>query len=401
MPRRICHSRVVGSSRAKASNKPARVRARFEQPRGLCVTVRAASPMVLPAGSAHLASLLQSWFVAHRRALPWRTTPRDPYRTWLSEVMLQQTQVAVVIPYFERFVARFVDVTALAAGSEDEVLALWSGLGYYSRGRNLHRAARAIVADHGGIFPVACTTLRTLPGVGPYTAAAIASIAGGERVAVVDGNVARVLTRLCNDDTVIQSRDGVAHLQRASSVLVDHADAPGDHNEAMMELGALVCTPKAPSCGRCPWGDVCAARRHGSILTLPKKQAKRARTAMHIATIVPHTDDAVWLTRRDADGLFGGMHEPPALVVTSNDPRAAWRTLLEQCRLPVPRAFPDPVIVERALTHRDLTFMVLPVRARGDEPELVARAQLSSIGISSAVRAVLQLVFGPQRELFS
>jgi A/G-specific adenine glycosylase len=308
---------------------------------------------------------------------------------WLSEVMLQQTRVAVVEGYFRRFVARFPDVEALAAASEDDVLSLWSGLGYYSRGRNLHRAAQAVVA--GGGFPSTSAGLATLPGVGPYTAAAIASLAFGERVAVVDGNVARVLARLANDATPIDSAAGRAAMSLRAGALTAASIAcdPAKVSEGLMELGALVCTPRSPSCDRCPWATSCAALAAGAVESLPVKLPKRARKLLRVACVVIVDDRCrVWLEKRASRGLFGGLYEPPSRqIVEDGVASRLWRAILEERGLPLPKRWPTAVVVERTLTHRDLRFDVLRVDVGPCPGQFID--DVTTIGLSTAARAVL------------
>jgi A/G-specific adenine glycosylase len=207
---------------------------------------------------------LKHWYDTHRRDLPWRRT-RDPYAIWISEIMLQQTRVAAAIPYYEKFLGRFPGVGELAAASETEVLAHWSGLGYYSRARNLYRAAKAIA--EAGAFPKEYEAIRALPGIGDYTAAAVGSIAFGLPHAVVDGNVKRVAARLANDALV--------DVQDVATRLMDRDD-PAASNQALMELGALVCLPKTPLCSQCPVAGLCGAKKHGTQAELPAKKARRA-----------------------------------------------------------------------------------------------------------------------------
>lgn len=347
---------------------------------------------LLPAAPADLARKLVGWFDQVRRPLPWRVE-RTPYRVWLSEVMLQQTRVSVVEEYFRRFLLRFPDVGSLAAASEDEVLALWSGLGYYSRGRNLHAAAKAVVERHGGRFPSTSADLGRLPGVGPYTAAAVASLAFGEAVAVVDGNVSRVLARLAADPTPIDGAAGRERTRARAQALVDESSRPGAVNEALMELGALVCAPRSPSCNMCPWRAACGARAAGTAASLPVKSPKRARVALRVASVVV-VDPAggrprVWLEKRVGRGLFGGLHEPPSREVF-DDVEGAWRALLRERGLPIPRRLPAPVLVERTLTHRDLVFAVLRLEVSAAEhPGPWWIDDVGAVGTSTAVRAVL------------
>lgn len=227
---------------------------------------------------------LLGWFRRHQRDLPWRHT-RDPYRIWLSEIMLQQTRVAAVIPYYARFLARFPDVQALAAAPQEEVLRLWSGLGYYSRARNLQRAAQEIVATHGGVFPRDEKKALALPGIGRYTAAAILSIAYGAKHAVLDGNVARVLARIFAVQGDLRDAKRWQSLQQSADALLD-AKSPSDWNQAMMELGATLCTPQSPRCLLCPVTQFCQARKLGIAGSLPARRKKRATEAITLATAV-------------------------------------------------------------------------------------------------------------------
>ena len=227
---------------------------------------------------------LLSWFRQFHRDLPWRRT-NDPYRIWVSEIMLQQTRVAAVIPYYQRFLERFPDVQILASAPEGEVLRLWSGLGYYGRARNLQNAAQQIVARHGGVFPENLADVLALPGIGPYTAAAILSIAFGERLAVLDGNVARVLARLgaIRDDVRIPRN--WQQLQATADEYLD-PKSPGEWNQAMMELGATLCTPKSPQCLLCPVNSFCEGRKQGIAESLPEKRKKRATLKVTLASAV-------------------------------------------------------------------------------------------------------------------
>ncbi len=245
---------------------------------------------------------LLAWYERHRRDLPWRAN-RDPYRVWLSEIMLQQTRVAAVIEHYHEFLRRFPTVERLAAASESRVLAAWSGLGYYRRARMLHAAAKVIVREHGGEFPKKHEGLRELPGIGRYTAAAIASIAFGEPVAVVDGNVERVLQRVSGK----RLTDG--ELWRAANELLD-AKRPGDFNQGMMELGATVCTPRAPACLTCPVVELCATRGELAVTAQPLPQKKRE---IHYA--LDCRQGKVFLVQRAQDAsLMAGMWELPEKV---------------------------------------------------------------------------------------
>ena len=227
---------------------------------------------------------LLGWFRQFRRDLPWRRT-KDPYRVWLSEIMLQQTRVAAAIPYYERFLERFPDVYALTAAPLEEILRAWSGLGYYSRARNLQKAAQQIVAKHGGKFPTRLEDTLALPGIGNYTAAAILSIAFGKKLAVLDGNVARVLARLDAIHGDIRRSQRCQELQKTADGLLE-PKSPGDWNQAMMELGATLCTPKSPQCLLCPVAQFCEGRKLGIAESLPEKRQKRATVNVTLAAAV-------------------------------------------------------------------------------------------------------------------
>jgi A/G-specific adenine glycosylase len=227
---------------------------------------------------------LLGWFRQFQRDLPWRRT-RDPYRIWLSEIMLQQTRVAAAIPYYERFLERFPDVRALASAPQEDVLRLWSGLGYYSRARNLQKAAQQIVAKHGGEFPALLEDVLALPGIGNYTAAAILSIAFGEKHAVLDGNVARVLSRLGAIRGDLREPRRWQALQKTADHLLE-SKLPGDWNQAMMELGATLCTPRSPQCLLCPVAQFCEGRKQGLAESLPEKRKKRATVVVTLAAAI-------------------------------------------------------------------------------------------------------------------
>jgi A/G-specific adenine glycosylase len=258
-------------------------------------------------------AVLLAWYDRHRRDLPWRApagaTP-DPYRVWLSEIMLQQTTVTTVAPYFERFIARWPNVAALAAASLDEVLQEWQGLGYYARARNLHACARAVIACHGGAFPAEPSELRALPGIGDYTAAAIAAIAFGRRAAAVDGNAERVIARLYAVAEPLPAAKG--RLRRLAAGLAPEERA-GDFAQAMMDLGATICTPRRPRCVLCPWRTACAAALRGLAEDLPVPAANPERPWRYgVAFWITRADGAVLLRRRPEKGLLGGMVEIPS-----------------------------------------------------------------------------------------
>jgi len=256
------------------------------------------------------AARLLSWYDLHARTLPWRVPPGsdarpDPYRVWLSEVMLQQTTVAAVKGYFERFTTRWPGVADLAAARDADVMGEWAGLGYYARARNLLKCARAVVADHGGRFPDTREALLTLPGIGPYTAAAIAAIAFDRPETVVDGNVERVMARLFAVETPLPASkpELVAHAARLTPF-----ERPGDYAQGVMDLGATICTPKKPACGLCPWVSPCRARAAGIATGLPRKAPKKAKPVRLGIVYVGRRADGAWLLERRPDkGLLGGM----------------------------------------------------------------------------------------------
>lgn len=287
---------------------------------------------------------LLEWYDRHARALPWRVSPAarkagvrpDPYRIWMSEIMLQQTTVAAVKDYFAAFTTRWPRVQDLAAAEDGDVMAAWAGLGYYARARNLLKCARVVTADHGGVFPDRYDDLLKLPGVGPYTAAAIASIAFDQPATVLDGNVERVMARLHDDHTPLPG---------AKPVFTDYAAAltpqerPGDYAQAVMDLGATICTPRKPACGLCPWRRACAAWEQGTAAELPKKTPKKRKPIrLGIAYLVRRVDGAWLLERRPDKGLLGGMlgwpgsdwsEEPP---VDAPPIKAEWKTLNGEAR---------------------------------------------------------------------
>ncbi len=254
---------------------------------------------------------LESWYADHARDLPWRRT-NDAYRIWVSEIILQQTRVAQGYDYYLRFVERFPDVVSLAEADEDEVMKYWQGLGYYSRARNMHAAARDIVARFGGIFPHAYDDIRSLKGVGDYTAAAVASIAYNMPYAVVDGNVYRVLSRLFDIDVPIDTPEGKRYFADLACVLL-HKDAPGLYNQAMMEFGALQCTPAGCDCGNCPLQDMCAAYADKKVDKLPVKQGKIAMKSRFFNYFVVLCGDVTWLQKREDRDIWRNLYEFPLI----------------------------------------------------------------------------------------
>ncbi|GGL54329.1 A/G-specific adenine glycosylase [Wenxinia marina] len=272
---------------------------------------------------------LLAWYDRHARALPWRVPPDarqsgvapDPYRVWLSEVMLQQTTVAAVRDYFRRFTERWPTVEALAAADDADVMAEWAGLGYYARARNLLKCARVVTAQHGGRFPDTREGLLTLPGVGPYTAAAIASIAFDRPETVVDGNVERVMARLHDVHTPLPAAK--AELTALAAALTPQERA-GDYAQAVMDLGATICTPRSPACGICPWREPCRARAERTQAELPKKALKKSKPVRQGIAYVGRRADGAWLLEtRPPEGLLGGMLAWPTTAWAEGAPEPA------------------------------------------------------------------------------
>lgn len=335
------------------------------------------------AGSPDIATPLLAWYDGHRRDLPWRYapgTPADPYRVWLSEIMLQQTTVAAVIPYFERFTTRWPTVRALAACDLEEVLSLWAGLGYYSRARNLHACARMVVAEYDGVFPRDEATLLALPGVGPYTAAAIAAIGHGLVATPVDGNIERVMARLFAVEATLP---GAKSILKAHAVAATPGSRAGDHAQALMDLGATICTPRRPSCLTCPLATLCRGRQAGIAETLPRKAAKAPRPDRYgTAFVLVRPDGAILVRRRPATGLLGGMLEVPTTAWT--DRPAGVAAAPEGLAVPLLRA---PEAVTHVFTHFRLFLDVAAARVPASHahnghwlaPEAMAGAALPTL----------------------
>lgn len=310
---------------------------------------------------------LLDWFGQFQRDLPWRKT-KDPYRIWLSEIMLQQTRVAAVIPYYERFLERFPDVKSLAEAPEEEVLRLWSGLGYYGRARNLQKAARQIIGEFGGHFPRKREQILSLAGIGEYTASAIGSIAFGEKSAVLDGNVARVLSRLGAIRGDLREPKKWRTLQTESDRLLA-TDAPDDWNQAMMELGATVCTPRAPQCLLCPVAANCEGRKLGIAETLPEARKKRDIVEVHLVSLVVASPDGETLllpppaqkNKGDQDDhvptLVSNLWHFPTMSANGDVRRAAakaWSDFFKSSRPPAEQMSPLS-IVRHSVTYRNIS----------------------------------------------
>ncbi len=349
---------------------------------------------------------LLAWYDRHRRILPWRALPGeppDPYRVWLSEIMLQQTTVTTVTSYYERFVARFPTVTDLAAAEIEDVLKLWAGLGYYARARNLHTCAQAVATHRGGVFPRREEELLALPGIGPYTAAAIATIAFGRVATPVDGNVERVVARLFAVESELPAAKPVI---REFAARLTPSRRPGDFAQAMMDLGAAVCTPKNPACSRCPFGDQCAARRRGDAETFPRKIRKRnGRLRRGAAFVAVRADGRLLVRRRAATGLLGGMTEVPT---------TAWYAEFDTARaLSAAPAFTLPYggscavrwrrmagVVSHVFTHFPLELVVFAARVPNscgapDGMWWIAPADVAGAALPSLMRKVLAHARGP------
>jgi A/G-specific adenine glycosylase len=308
---------------------------------------------------------LLAWYDAHRRDLPWRRT-RDPYAVWISEAMLQQTRVETVIPYYERFLTRFPDVASLASSDTEEVLSAWAGLGYYSRARNLRAAAQAIVDEHGGRLPDTAAGLRSLPGIGRYTAGAIASIAFDRPEPVLDGNVARVLARWLGVRDDVRRREVEEQLWRAARDLVP-GPRPGDLNQALMELGATLCTPRAPRCADCPWSRGCDARRAGDAEVLPLRSRPAEPKRVEAAAAVLERRGRVLAVRRPPRGLLGGLWELPGgdLRGRERPARGLLRALRERLGLALDSAARLELLgsVDHAYSHRFVRLHVFRAAA--------------------------------------
>jgi A/G-specific adenine glycosylase len=334
------------------------------------------------------AGRLLAWYDAHRRDLPWRARPGEnasPYEVWLSEIMLQQTTVAAVKPYFAAFLAKWPTVADLASAPLDEVMKAWAGLGYYARARNLHACARLIATDYGGLFPQKESELLRLPGIGPYTAAAIAAIAFGEPTVAIDGNVERVIARLFVISTPVKSAK--TEVRETARSLVSRA-RPGDVAQALMDLGATICTPRAPACGRCPFATCCAALRAGAPEDFPVKAPKRPKQKRRGAAFVLRCGDGVLLRTRAAAGLLGGMNAFPASQFTEDfDPRKA------RAHAPCEAQWRAEGAVSHVFTHFSLELTVYVAHVAQPAPIIencrwAPKATLGKEGLPTLMRKV-------------
>ncbi len=328
-------------------------------------------PITIMDNNSALHTALIDWFEANKADLPWRRT-KDPYVIWLSEIMLQQTQVTTVIPYYQRFVERFPTVQDLAAASLDEVLKLWEGLGYYSRARNLHRAAQMVVEELGGEFPQSAEKLQELPGVGRYTAGAVASFAFGENVPVLDGNVIRILTRVFNiEDDVAQSATKRALWELAEEILPDGQAA--SWNEGLMELGRRICTPRSPQCESCPVADHCRAYQAGVQTQRPVKSPK-AKTPHYDVTagVIRRDDGRFIIAQRPLNGMLGGLWEFPGGKREPGEslPECLRREIQEELGIDI-RVGPQIATVKHAYTHFRITLFVFECEHVSGEPQAI------------------------------
>ena len=333
---------------------------------------------------------LLSWYDVHRRSLPWRESA-DPYRVWVSEIMLQQTRVAAVLPYYQRWMEELPDVAALAAVEEGRLMKLWEGLGYYSRARNLQKAAKVIMEDHLGVFPDTFEGLRALPGIGDYTAGAVASIAFGRQVPAVDGNVLRIAARLSALGEDILSPAGRRQFTAMVTDLVP-PDRPGDFNQALMDLGATVCLPNGqPDCEHCPLAALCAAHVAGRETEFPVKRKKAARRQEEMTVYMLLRDGKVALRRREDKGLLAGLWEFPHCPGTLSEEEAA--APLTQWGL-TPIQWRQRVAARHIFTHVEwrMTGYLLEVRGEGEGLTWAGPEELEQYAVPSAFGAYLTLI---------
>lgn len=323
----------------------------------------------------HLADNLLAWYAQNARQLPWRGLS-DPYAIWVSEVMLQQTRVETVIPYYQRWMARFPDVESLAAASQDQVLALWEGLGYYSRARNLHRAARIVVEEHGGELPRDPGALRRLPGVGRYTAAALASIAFGQDEPTLDGNIRRVLARLFDVAEPHRSTQSEKILWQLAGEHLPAGKA-GDYNQALMELGATVCAPRDPDCPNCPLAGICLAYQRGVQANRPVKTPKAPTPHHTVTAAVIQRNGRVLIAQRPNHGLLGGMWEFPGGVQQPGENLASCLQREIREELDVEIAVGRPIgVYQHAYTHFRVTLHAFLCSLLNGEPQNLAHRAL-------------------------
>jgi A/G-specific adenine glycosylase len=356
--------------------------------------------MSKPCGSRErwIRKRLLGWYDRHRRDLPWRRRGGDPYAQWVAEVMLQQTRVETVVPYYQRFLTRFPTVAALAAADFDEVLKSWEGLGYYRRILHLHRAAGAVV-EAGGIVPDTVEGLEALPGVGAYTARAVASIAFGRPAAAVDGNVARVISRLFGLDADPRTTGGKQTVQRIADQLL-HQTRPGDFNQAWMDLGSMICTPRDPQCPQCPMENVCRAARSGDAARLPLRGTQRQVQKIVVAVGMFHDQGRLLVQRRPTGGLWSGLWEFPSVEVTSGGGiQSVVRTLASDVGVTLAGEPRKMAMVRHELTHRSIRFEAFLAEVAERNGRMRGRRWVDTQGfeklaVSTAHRRVWQAVQG-------
>lgn len=325
--------------------------------------------------STEFARLLLAWYLPHARKLPWRGVS-DPYAVWVSEIMLQQTRVETVIPYFQRWMRRFPTVQALAESNEQDVLQAWEGLGYYSRARNLYRAAKEVVERFGGRLPAARSELESLPGIGRYTAGAIASMAFGQDEPALDGNLRRVLARAFNLTVPLRTKQGKQALQQLLEEHLPRGQA-GDFNQAMMDLGATLCTPRSPDCANCPVAAICKAYQLGVQDERPLTETRRQVPHYTVTAAVIQRDGRVLIAQRPAAGLLGGMWEFPGGKQEPEETLAACleREILEELGTQV--MVGEPVgIFRHAYTHFKVTLHAFHCTLNGAEPQAIEASNL-------------------------
>ena len=316
---------------------------------------------------------LLEWYRHNQRDLPWRGES-SPYRIWVSEVMLQQTQVSTVIPYYRRFLEKFADVEALAAAPLEEVLKAWEGLGYYARARNLHKAAIEIVKKYDGQLPQTYAQLRRLPGFGDYTAGAVATIAFGKAVPAIDGNVKRVLARLFAIEEDIRRGAAARQLKEIAAVLVD-LNAPGDWTQAVMELGATVCLPKSPQCLLCPLNALCQGHLRGIEQHLPFRPTKKELPHYDVTAAVIRQDDKVLITRRPLEGMLGGLWEFPGGKQEAGETLAEClqREMKEELGLEIEVGQPI-ITIKHSYTHFKITLHAFYCQLLNGQPQALGVA---------------------------
>ncbi len=321
----------------------------------------------------HIEQRLLAWFRQTNRDLPWRQT-YDPYHVWISEIMLQQTQMDRGVEYFRRWIARFPDVAAVAKAKEQEILKLWEGLGYYARARNLHRAARLVMRDHGGKIPCEYATLRSLPGVGPYTAAAIASIACDQDIPVIDANVARIFARLFDLDEPVKGRSCRERIERLAWELLPKGKAR-IYNQALMDLGGLICTPKNPLCASCPLAQVCRALLRGSVADRPVAGSRLKTILIEMATGILSHEGRLFIQQRLADDIWGGLWEFPGGRLAEGEPpeQAVVREYLEETGFAVEVCSHITTVIHH-YTRYKVVLHCFACRLTGDNPQPQLRA---------------------------